>query len=360
MRPPPNLFNYATSELSQDAFLCWLIAYADEEYKENHPLMHRAGREFLKACGIENFQRFTIHRQYCRADVVIIFDKPEDGVAEQILVIENKLRVINVAQFESQIAAQLDRYVKDIKKKDNPKSIVGVFYILHEQAGIENELRGKLANYRVIQRAQMLEILSPSFGKGAHGILQNYYLYIKWISDHVKDFATVDPKDWGWYRWLGFYKELEKQLQAIEPESPWCYVPPPPGQFSRYSRGGHQTRIDGEDYLLYIESQTVDLLCVRITRKKGFKEVTSAVLKRCFAELEATPADEGWDWRKPTRFQPGKHGTFARVDGVISKYGIQDGKVNAKFFQDAQLFLDKVATRITDRLGGDDQDTNTG
>jgi hypothetical protein len=31
----PNLFNYATSELSQDAFICWLIAWADSSQIEN-------------------------------------------------------------------------------------------------------------------------------------------------------------------------------------------------------------------------------------------------------------------------------------------------------------------------------------
>ena len=31
-----NLFNYATSELSQDAFLCWLASYALEEIGRAH------------------------------------------------------------------------------------------------------------------------------------------------------------------------------------------------------------------------------------------------------------------------------------------------------------------------------------
>ena len=34
MKKRPNLFDYATSELSQDAFLTWLIQWADEDYKD--------------------------------------------------------------------------------------------------------------------------------------------------------------------------------------------------------------------------------------------------------------------------------------------------------------------------------------
>ena len=31
----PNLFKYAVSELTQDAFLCWLLEWADEKYKND-------------------------------------------------------------------------------------------------------------------------------------------------------------------------------------------------------------------------------------------------------------------------------------------------------------------------------------
>lgn len=29
----PNLFKFATSELSQDAFICWLLSWAEKDYK---------------------------------------------------------------------------------------------------------------------------------------------------------------------------------------------------------------------------------------------------------------------------------------------------------------------------------------
>lgn len=35
MTKTPNIFDFATSELSQDAFLCWLIAWADSSQIEN-------------------------------------------------------------------------------------------------------------------------------------------------------------------------------------------------------------------------------------------------------------------------------------------------------------------------------------
>lgn len=37
----PNLFTYATSELSQDAFICWLAAWADPKFKDADPALHQ-------------------------------------------------------------------------------------------------------------------------------------------------------------------------------------------------------------------------------------------------------------------------------------------------------------------------------
>jgi len=44
---PPNLFNFATSELSQDAFICWLACRADPAYQANDKALHATATAFL-------------------------------------------------------------------------------------------------------------------------------------------------------------------------------------------------------------------------------------------------------------------------------------------------------------------------
>ena len=44
----PNLFNYATSELSQDAFLLWLLEWAKPENKPFDIELHSASQNFLR------------------------------------------------------------------------------------------------------------------------------------------------------------------------------------------------------------------------------------------------------------------------------------------------------------------------
>ena len=45
----PNLFEFATSELSQDAVLCWLASWAGPEAAGSDPHLTALGREFLAA-----------------------------------------------------------------------------------------------------------------------------------------------------------------------------------------------------------------------------------------------------------------------------------------------------------------------
>jgi hypothetical protein len=45
----PNLFSFATSKLSQDAFLCWLLAWAEGRYANDNAALHSAGRSLLGA-----------------------------------------------------------------------------------------------------------------------------------------------------------------------------------------------------------------------------------------------------------------------------------------------------------------------
>ena len=48
----PNIFDFATSELSQDALFCWLIQWADTKYKVVDKQLHKIGQDFLSLlCG---------------------------------------------------------------------------------------------------------------------------------------------------------------------------------------------------------------------------------------------------------------------------------------------------------------------
>ena len=85
-----NLFNFATSELSQDAFLCWLF----ENYNCENEIVRDAALELLrKMTGIEDLQidpncSLKTERQVEHTDVIVIFKLQG---ADHILLIEDKV-----------------------------------------------------------------------------------------------------------------------------------------------------------------------------------------------------------------------------------------------------------------------------
>jgi hypothetical protein len=46
---PPNIFSFATKELSQDAFICWLASWAKSECRQLDEPLHATATAFLDA-----------------------------------------------------------------------------------------------------------------------------------------------------------------------------------------------------------------------------------------------------------------------------------------------------------------------
>ena len=77
---PLNLFTWATSELSQDAFLAWLLSWADASAATVDPSLHAAGRALLNA--LLSLHRETlpanssvrVRRQLGQTDIVAEID----------------------------------------------------------------------------------------------------------------------------------------------------------------------------------------------------------------------------------------------------------------------------------------------
>jgi hypothetical protein len=76
----PNLFNYATKELSQDAFICWLLDGANANNAQENPLLQRAACKFLNALLSKHSvppidaPRVMVHTQVGGADIVAVVD----------------------------------------------------------------------------------------------------------------------------------------------------------------------------------------------------------------------------------------------------------------------------------------------
>lgn len=134
-----NLFNYATKELSQDAFLMWLMAnYNCEEDKE----LKDASRKFIcKLFAINNIDinendilNVEVYPQENKIDIYAIIDVQDKG--KYGVFIEDK-----TSSFEHN---QLVKYNKNIEKIKNIDKLDHVLKIFYKSHLIDNEERKRI------------------------------------------------------------------------------------------------------------------------------------------------------------------------------------------------------------------------
>ena len=78
----PNIFKYATSELSQDAFICYFLSFAKEKFKNEYKNEYDISKKFLKKFHIKEDIE-DIKKQYKHIDILVI-------TKNYILIIEDK------------------------------------------------------------------------------------------------------------------------------------------------------------------------------------------------------------------------------------------------------------------------------
>ncbi|MFD2722736.1 hypothetical protein [Ignatzschineria indica] len=120
MKKIPNLFRYATSELSQDAMICWLLAHANPEFEDADPRLQKLAltliNQFLEKSGYPPLSEpiskdhFKIKRQYRKVDVVarvnqylfIIEDKTVAGIhGDQLSATTATIAIRNLCSLET-------------------------------------------------------------------------------------------------------------------------------------------------------------------------------------------------------------------------------------------------------------------
>lgn len=126
----PNIFQFATKELSQDAFLCWVFSFANPEYskgvyKELHLLALDCFKELLGYKGaITNLE---IKTQIKRIDVWIEVN------GDHLIIIEDKT-------FSTLGNDQLEKYYKIAEEYVHAKEFK-TFHCVYFKSGIESENR---------------------------------------------------------------------------------------------------------------------------------------------------------------------------------------------------------------------------
>lgn len=216
----PNLFTHATSELSQDAFILWLLEWANPKCATEDKALHETAQEFVRL--LLNNKDLTIKsvntkRQKNHIDVFAIINE------KYAIIIEDKTDT-------SEHNNQLERYEKWVTEQKEYSALET--HIVYYKRGNESYFRLKkmtdkyaLKLFTILTRKDVLEVLTKCTTNNL--IFCDYVEYIQDIQRQTEAYQSLPVSDWSYYTWQGFYMALEKELQTGD----WGYVPNKQGGF---------------------------------------------------------------------------------------------------------------------------------
>ena len=210
----PNIFSFATSELSQDAMFAWLLSWADAKYEPTDASLHAVAQSFVRLLtGMSDLEIKNVKagRQWEHIDIWAEIN------GDVFLAVEDKTGTTIHDE-------QLHRY-KEAVEKEHPDRLKCFAYVKtgNEPKSILQQVQR--AGYRIVLRKDILDCLEAYSGNNV--VLCNYREHLKAHEQATQSFRTKPVQKWEWSAWEGFYKELE--FKGVIDS--WSYVSNPAGGF---------------------------------------------------------------------------------------------------------------------------------
>ena len=284
----PNIFSFATSELSQDAFFSWLIKWADNSFLTEDQELCKLGKNFvaLLTTGLhpEEIHTINVGRQWCNIDIWVEIND------NAFLVIEDKIG-------PSEHDNQLNRYRETVENEyKNKRDQLFFAYVKTENEPSSKEKVIREKGYKTINRQDLLKILYSYNGNNL--LVVDYRQHLQELEDATNKYKYLPVAQWDWYAWQGFYKELEEHIEVVD----WTYVPNRSGGFLCLTWNWKYNEEVGM-YLQFEESK----LCFKIEHEE---ENHSKIREKYHNILMNVSKEMGITIERPLRFGNGTYMTI--------------------------------------------------
>ena len=235
-----NIFNFATSELSQDAFICWLcnwVNFDDNILSEDEKKLKLLATEFIEKMLGEKLEdrKVNIKRQYQKIDVLLEIQNKTEFITNE----NEKNPVVDIyAIIEDKVGTglhsnQIEIYTKLISEKNKNinkgKALIKtVYYKIYDEDNMER-LKENGVNV-ILGRENILELLKEYKDKINNSIFENYHNYLSNIETDVNSYEKKNLEDWNSNCYIGFFKELKNEKNLLEhaigrqKDCSWGYV----------------------------------------------------------------------------------------------------------------------------------------
>lgn len=318
----PNIFSYATSELSQDAILAWLLSWADDKYAKSDSALCALGKSFvslLTGMKTEEIHTVSVGRQWQNIDIWVEINE------DAFLTIEDKTGTsIHDDQLIRYKSAVEDYYngSRDklffayIKTRNEPKSVLKVI-----------EAQG----FKTFSRKDILNILN-SYSED-NILVKDFRRHLQGLEDASSQFKISTPDKWDASAWEGFFSELENHIEIDS----WGYVPNRAGGFM----GMWWHWVENDEVLTYLQFEEKKL-CVKIEYSG---DGNNSDIRNKYHEKLMSEADKsGLPVNRPARFGAGTYMTIGVVDEdfIFGKKPLDIPKI-VKRLKEIEKLIDRVA-----------------
>lgn len=314
-----NLFYWATSELSQDAFLCYLIIYAKEEYsllfKEEHRFALKLRNHMLKKVWFDiEIKSIEVKKQVMKIDVLLIINN------EYYLIIEDKT-------FTDERYNQIKSYIENLVNSDKAidyKKVKGLYF----KTGDESYQNLQSKETASMMRKEIIEVFKEYSGNNI--IILDYLKNLKEIEKKRMTFEnkSLRVENYNWTEIIGFYNRLDEEFillkeKGIMPEEikfNWEYTPNQSGGFMCYY---FQNVLDFAKYGFYLQLESTDKKNtenpqenLKLVVKVWYDEKNIDVLYKGFEVFKDNWSDK-IDFSRPARFSKGTWMTQLIINNYI-------------------------------------------
>ena len=250
----PNIFKYATSELSQDAIICYLLEWAKIENQELNKNLYNLAINFIDSLfnkfeDIEKplkYNKIEIKKQYENIDVLCIINDTYS------IIIEDKTNTKNHSD-------QLKRYYEKVKTNFSDTKILPIYFKTGDQSSYDDIIKN---NYKIYLRQDFLKVLKKIDSN--NDIIQDYTNYLQNLDDSINSYKILPIEEWHYNSWKGFFIELKKKLN----DGNWDYVSNPNGGFLGFWWNWNSNN----EYHLYLQiDHSIRKITFKLYTKTGTK-----------------------------------------------------------------------------------------
>jgi len=196
----PNIFKYATSELSQDAFFCWLLEWSNKKY--NDEKLNGISLNFI------NYICQNTNKDRINSVESIKIVKQEKNIDFYAIINDSLIILFEDKTGTSTHDNQLERYKKYIENYNNYRHS---YVYIKSDIIFSNEIEEvRKEGYLIIDLYKLAELLDNI------SINEIYDEYIEYLHDKKNkyiSYLTEEVKNWKSENWFGFIHKLNCKLE---------------------------------------------------------------------------------------------------------------------------------------------------